>query len=138
MAQQFYQIRYYGDDDNSIEKNYPPRSDDGSEKFSKTITDLKNGNNILDLNKKASYMKVHTVPGIKLILNKGISELTASEDWLLEARVQIGATGIYELDLLDYYGIKTISFEPGSLTLINGQDSSYLIINLICKDYKDN
>ena len=127
MAQQFYQIRYYGDDVNSIEKNYPPRPDKVTN-FSETILNLKSGNNILSSGQRASYIKVHTIPGVKLVLNKGITELTADKDCLLEANILIGTTGIYELDLQDYDGIKIICFE--NTDLINEQDNSYLIINI--------
>lgn len=144
MAQQFYQIRYYGDGDIeekdtfNLDKNYPPRppklkEEDEDIKFSTTITNLVNGENILGTNKISNYIKIYTVPGVKLILNKGIHSLEADEDYLLNAEVLIGSNGIYELDLSDYFGIKSICFN--NLNLINNkQNESYLIINFICDD----
>ena len=132
MAQQLYQIRYYGNGDVfNLDKNYPPRPDDSD--FSTTITNLVNGDNILGENKISNYVKIYTVPGIKLILNEGIDSLEADEDYLLKAEVLIGSNGIYELDLSDYFGIKSICFS--NLNLINNkQNESYLIINFICDD----
>ena len=134
MAQQFYQIRYYGNEDVfNLDKNYPSRPD--SQNFSTTITNLVNGENILGTNKISNYVKIYTVPGVKLILNKGIDSLEADEDYLLNAEILIGSNGIYELDLSDYFGIKSICFN--NLDLINNkQNESYLIVNFICDDAK--
>ena len=124
MAQQLCQLRYYGKDS---DKNYP--SD-----LIQILTnpDQKANKNILQNKGNSNYIKVYTIPGIKMVLNYGEAQNTTA-DILSSETILIGTPCIYELNLKDYFGIKTVWFE--NLDLIdNESNGSYLIVNFIYDD----
>lgn len=107
MAKQVKQFRFY---QNNSEKNYPKNQ--------------VNYRNLISGSVFQPYMPIiqlgiQSLPGTKFYLNN-------SNDPII-----IGHTGIYELDLEGMAEITALSFDSKSVEAVNGNDNSFLIIDVI-------
>ena len=118
MARAIKQYRYYAENDS---RNYPAQSA-GTEKCA-SFTNLCNGN-LFKNNQVYPILAlgIQTLPGTKFYLN-------GSEDPIV-----VGATGIYELDVVDKAEIVNMLFDPTSLLAIRDSANGYLLIDILYED----
>ena len=113
MAKKVKQFRYYKDYEAlDLSKNEP--SDLTAKKLT-TGSSFSNYTPILQLG-------IQTLPGVKVYLNNA------------EIPVIVGVTGIYELDLEDKAEITSMRFDESSLTMIAGNTSAYLMVDILYDD----
>lgn len=109
MAKKVKQFRYYS---NGSDNNYP---------LGLTNRQLISGsafNNYMPI----VQLGIQTMPGTKLYLNGSNNPII------------IGSTGIYELDLQGLTQINSLQFDANSVTLINNNQSAYLIVDIIYEE----
>ena len=110
MAKQVKQFRFYSEESEYLNKNYPSNI---------------NHNNLVTGNVFVDYMPItqlgiQSLPGTKFYLNNSSSPII------------IGQTGIYELNLDDSPAeIIALSFDFQSIQAIENNDNAYLIIDMI-------
>lgn len=119
MARAIKQYRYYAENDS---RNYPPYSAANAEKCA-SFTNLCNGN-VFKNNQVYPILAlgIQTLPGTKFYVN-------GSEDPII-----VGATGIYELDVVDKAEIVNLLFDPTSLLSIRDSANGYLLIDILYDD----
>lgn len=109
MAKQVKQFRYYSEDVNNINSNYPSNINKktlvSGETFAKYMP--------------VSKLGIQSVPGTKFYLNNSSSPII------------IGHTGIFELDLNEFTEIIALRFDAKSIQFINDNLNAYLIIDMI-------
>lgn len=108
MSRKIMQFRYYGENN---DKNYPKGL---SQKA------LCNKNIFKDYG-IVKQLGIQTLPGTKFRIN-------TDKDY-----IQIGSTGIYELDLSDLIEIEAIQFDEDSINTISSS-LAYLIIDILYDD----
>ena len=104
MAKKVKQFHYYGNELNQD-----------------TIDRLNNGS-IFSGYTPILQLGIQTLPGVKVYLNNA------------EIPVIVGVTGIYELDLEDKAEITSMRFNESSLTMIEGNTSAYLMVDILYDD----
>lgn len=109
MAKKIKQFRYYAD---SSQNNYPTTL-----KFRQLIS-----GSIFSSCMPIIQLGIQSVPGTKFYLNGSTNPII------------IGNTGIYELDLQGLSQINSLQFDANSVTLINNNQSAYLIIDIIYEE----
>lgn len=107
MAKQVKQFRFYQHNSN---KNYPQAK--------VNYRNLVSGRLFQDY-MPISQLGIQALPGTKFYLN-------GSNDPII-----IGHTGIYELDLEGLAEITALSFDAKSIEAINGNNNSFLIVDII-------
>lgn len=116
MARAIKQYRYYAEGD---PKNYPAQTAATANSCC-NFTNLCNGNVFKNNNVYPILaLGIQTLPGTKFYIN-------GSEDPII-----VGATGIYELDVVDKAEIINILFDPSSLLAIRDSAIGYLIIDIL-------
>lgn len=108
MAKRVKQIRYYSD---GSQKNY------GGPVYRTLIS-----GSIFSDYMPILQLGIQTLPGTKFYLNGSNNPIV------------IGGTGIYELDLQGLTEINSLQFDASSVSLINSNESAYLIIDFIYED----
>lgn len=110
MARKVYQIRYYGDGN---DKNQPS---------SLTGNRLRSGS-VFSQYTPMKQLGIQTMPGVKFYLNNSVEP------------VQVGATGIYELNVENMTEITALSFDTTSINMINQTPSTgYIIVDILYED----
>lgn len=109
MAKQVKQFRYYSEDIENINSNYPSNINKQS---------LVAGN-IFANYMPISKLGIQSIPGTKFYLNNSSSPII------------IGNTGIFELDLNKQVEIIALRFDAKSIQFINDNFNAYLIIDII-------
>jgi len=109
MAKKIMQFRYYGENN---DKNQPYNIN----KQSLASGSIFSEHQCLPI----VQLGIQTVPGSKFYLNNGTTPII------------IGSTGIYELDLDGVSSITQLSFDPASITALDGNLNGYLIVDIIC------
>lgn len=110
MAKKIMQFRYYGDSEAEKKKNYPA----GLQR-----ADLKSGAAFINYY-PIIQLGIQSLPGLHFYLNHA------------NTSVEIGTTGIYELDLDGYTEIDNLAFSDDDLKTINDNPSAYLMVDIIC------
>ena len=107
MAKKIEQIRFYSQNDDK--RNCPANI---------TMNRLISGS---AFNNKYPILQlgIQTLPGVKFYLNNGITPIV------------VGYTGIYDLDLEGITEITQLNFDKESIQMINSNQDSYLIVDLI-------
>lgn len=106
MSKKIGQVRFYKEKD---PRNQPRNI---------TMTNLASGS-IFSENYPILQLGIQTLPGVKFHLNYGVYPIT------------VGATGIYDLNLDGITEITHLSFDPSSISMINNNPDSSLIIDFI-------
>lgn len=117
MAKRVKQFRYYSEDMNNINNNYP--------------SNIVNKQNLQSGEVFAKYMPIsklgiQSLPGTKFYLNNSSSPII------------VGNTGIFELDLNKQTEIISLRFDPKSIQAINDNINAYLIIDVIYEGEGEN
>lgn len=87
-----------------------------------TMNDLMSGNAFKDYY-PIIQLGIQSLPGLRFTINSNFDPII------------IGATGIYELDLVDSSAsITSLSFDQASLELINQNPDGYLIIDIVYEE----
>lgn len=113
MAKQVKQFRFY-DYNNTHKKNYPEGIN---------FRNLISGS--IFANYRIIQLGIQSLPGTKFYLNES------------HVPVIIGHTGIYELNLEGFAEITSLSFDPQSIEAINGNQNSFLIVDIIYEEDED-
>ena len=109
------QFRYYGSEGEKAKKNYPDNFKDPKNYFWKLID-----GNIFDKYGSITKIGIQCRPNVRFYLNKS------------EYPIEIGATGIYELDLEGYGYIHAIRFDENSLKSFDLPDiTDRLLIDIV-------
>ena len=69
-----------------------------------------------------TQLGIQTLPGTKFYLNNSVDP------------VEVGITGIYELDLEGISYITSIKFDKASMNLINQNTNAYLIVDILYEE----
>ena len=110
MAKQLKQYRYYGND--NLLTEIP-------------LGSIQDGNFIIN-NLMIVSLGIQSYPGMKFYVNQNASNLTNS--------IEIGATGIYEIDLNNEMPpISSIIITNDELEKINNDNNKFFIIDIIYK-----
>lgn len=109
MAKQVKQFRYYNEGNAS-------KNTDGI-----TKNDLVSANIFFNY-PEITQLGIQTLPGVEFYLNNSIYS------------IQIGNTGIYELDVKGITSITNIHFDAESISMIDKSPTGYLIIDIIYED----
>lgn len=109
MAKQVKQFRYYSENIENINSNYPSNINKQS---------LVAGN-IFANYMPISKLGIQSIPGTKFYLNNSSSPII------------VGNTGIFELDLNKQTEIIALRFDAKSIQFINDNLNAYLIIDMI-------
>lgn len=111
MARKVYQVRYYGD--NETQKNQP-KGLAGNR--------LRSGS-VFSQYTPMKQIGIQSMPGVKFYLNNSVEP------------VEIGATGIYELNVENMTEITALSFDTTSINMINQIPSTgYIIVDILYED----
>lgn len=113
MARKVQQIRYYGDTKSDNDKNQPEGL---------TGNRLRSGS-VFNQYTPMKQIGIQTMPGVKFYLNNSTDP------------IEIGSTGIYELNVENLTEITALSFDATSINMINETPStSYIIVDILYED----
>lgn len=110
MAKRVKQFRYYSENIDNINSNYPSNKVNKQSLITGTIFA-----NYMPISK----LGIQSLPGTKFYLNNSSSPII------------IGQTGIFELDLNKQTEIIALQFDAKSIQAINDNINAYLIIDVI-------
>lgn len=122
MAYKVKQFRYYNDKSSEVteSKRNQPTTLDGTTTLI-TSEHYVNGD-VFGKHFPVTQLGIQALPGTKFYLNEAVDP------------VIIGATGIYELDLINGIQISKISFAHDSMENIKNNDNAFLIVDIIYDD----
>lgn len=105
MTKKLKQFRFYGNETDSLTKEF----------FTKT------GDNTLNSYLPILHLGIQTLPGTKFYINSNFN-----------TPIIVGVTGIYELDLTGTTGLITgLRFDDDSMNIIANAPQGYLIVDIV-------
>ena len=118
---QIYQYRYYGNDKTNSKYNQPANIT-AAKLISGTIFTEGSPSKL-----PIVQLGIQALPGTKFYLNNSADPII------------IGSTGIYELNVDGQAYINSISFDSGSINMINSGDilNAYLLVDIIYESSED-
>lgn len=121
MSKQVKQFRFY-DYNNTHNKNYPTlQNENGEDMSGEEFAGLFINGNLL-AGHRIVQLGIQSLPGTKFYLNNSIGPII------------IGHTGIYELNVEGLTEITSLRFSADSISAINSNANSFLIVDIIYEE----